>query len=71
MARPGKRRLTPKGVLALKREGYYADAEAVGFTFRWLPAEGRQARQEARHQPIVDLPLHKPDHQEGALDGLG
>src|SRR5690349_20480411 len=30
MARPGKRRLTPKGVLKLKKEGYYTDSEAVG-----------------------------------------
>ena len=26
----GSKRLTPKGVLALKKEGYYADSEAVG-----------------------------------------
>ena len=30
MARKAAKRLTPKGVLALKKEGYYADSEAVG-----------------------------------------
>ena len=30
MARKAARRLTPKGVLALKKEGYHADSEAVG-----------------------------------------
>ena len=30
MARKAAKRLTPKGVLALKKEGYHADSEAVG-----------------------------------------
>jgi len=30
MARKASKRLTPKGVLALKREGYHADSDAVG-----------------------------------------
>jgi hypothetical protein len=30
MARKAANRLTPKGVLALKKEGYHADSDAVG-----------------------------------------
>ena len=30
MARPGKKRLTPLGVVKLIKEGYYADSDAVG-----------------------------------------
>jgi integrase len=30
MARKARKRLTPRGVLAIKREGYHADSEAVG-----------------------------------------
>ena len=30
MARKAAKRLTPKGVLALKREGFHADSDAVG-----------------------------------------
>ena len=46
MARKAAKRLTPKGVLALKKEGYYADSEAVGLYCqvpigRWLASSTR------------------------------
>ena len=52
MARKAAKRLTPKGVLALKKEGYYADSEAVGLyvqvAYRQKGTHERERRRASR-----------------------
>ena len=55
MARKAAKRLTPKGVLALKKEGYYADSEAVGLyvqvAYRQKARTRRARRGQAKARP--------------------
>src|SRR5690349_14645139 len=48
MARKAAKRLTPKGVTALKKEGYYSDSEAVGLYVQ-VAYRQRAGRLHRRH----------------------
>ena len=81
MARKAAKRLTPKGVLALKKEGYYADSEAVGLyvqvAYRQKGTHEKGEKKgkpklDRKHgpQPIMGLQVHLACHQARAVDGL-
>ncbi len=55
MAREAAKRLTPKGVLALRKEGYYADSEAVGLYVQVAYRQkGKHEKGEKRGKPKLD-----------------
>ena len=55
MARKAAKRLTPKGVLAVKKEGYYADSEAVGLYVQVAYRQkGTHERGEKKGKPKLD-----------------